>query len=178
MDDKKKLRASELAKDIRSGMTDPKLMEKYELSAKGLSSAFQKLVDAGIVGKEELENRTSIYKDTIDIDESRFLDRCYAVFEVWVREASHPDNEGYVVDVNEQGLQVAGLRAAPREKKRYLIETDQFPGVTRIEFEAECRWSRSDGSDGEILSGFHITQIDQEGMAQLKKLITAVTLCD
>jgi hypothetical protein len=178
MERKTRIRASDIAEDIRKGVSDPKLMEKYGLSAKGLSSAFQKLVDAGIMDEGEFDNRTAIYKDTVDIDEARYLDRCYALYEVSVCEANNPKNAGYVVDINEQGMQATGIEAELNEKKQFLIIVDQFPGVTRISFEAECRWSKTEPGDGERVSGFQITKIEPDGMEQLRKLISAVTMWD
>jgi uncharacterized protein (DUF433 family) len=46
---KRKIEAREIVRDIVSGMTDAELMEKYDLSAKGLHSAFEQL-------KKEREN--------------------------------------------------------------------------------------------------------------------------
>jgi len=54
----RKISAREAATDIKSGMSDFILMEKYTLSNKGLQSLFQKLVDASLVSKSELSNRT------------------------------------------------------------------------------------------------------------------------
>ena len=176
MERKTRIRASDIAEDIREGMSDPKLMEKYGLSAKGLSSAFQKLVDAGIMEEEEFENRTALYKDTVDIDEARYLDRCYALYEVSVFEVGNPKNTGYVVDINEQGMQATGIEAELNEKKQFLIIMDQFPGVTRFSFEAECRWSKTEPGDGERVSGFQITKIEPKHKEQLQKLISTVTM--
>ncbi len=39
-----KINAAQVVRDIRSGMDDPDLMGKYNLSAKGLQSLFRKLV--------------------------------------------------------------------------------------------------------------------------------------
>jgi hypothetical protein len=46
---KPKIGAREAANDIRSGMTDAELMEKYHLTAKGLESLFRKLVEAKLL---------------------------------------------------------------------------------------------------------------------------------
>jgi hypothetical protein len=43
--------------DLRAGMDDSALMQKYELSEKGLESVFRKLLDAGVLKQEELDRR-------------------------------------------------------------------------------------------------------------------------
>ena len=53
--------------DIRSGMGDAFLMEKYHLSVKNLSGLFQKLLAAGLITRAELDNRTSSFDRATDI---------------------------------------------------------------------------------------------------------------
>lgn len=64
---KPKLSAKEVVQDIRSGMTDGELMGKYNLSAKGLQSAFQKLVQAGALTAAELDARTPMDQQTVEV---------------------------------------------------------------------------------------------------------------
>ncbi len=53
--DKKTVNAKEILVDIKSGMTNAGLMEKYHLSEKGLQSLFKKLVDAGLLKRKQAE---------------------------------------------------------------------------------------------------------------------------
>lgn len=55
---KRKLDAQQVIDDIQEGMDDHGLMQKYNLSAKGLSSLFQKLVNAGALEPPEHSQRT------------------------------------------------------------------------------------------------------------------------
>lgn len=54
---KRKIDAKEALDLIRSGMDDYALMEKFNLSAKGLQSLFEKLLQTGAISKEELDQR-------------------------------------------------------------------------------------------------------------------------
>jgi len=54
---KPKISAKELIADIRAGMDDPALMKKYGLAAQGLQSIFNKLIAAGALQQDELDNR-------------------------------------------------------------------------------------------------------------------------
>ena len=47
--------ARQVLLDIRAGMTDTALMEKYKLSARGLQSLFKKLLDGGIIKQDDLD---------------------------------------------------------------------------------------------------------------------------
>lgn len=50
----RKINAWEAAREIRSGMPDPKLMEKYGLSSQGVKSLKKKLVEAGMLRETDL----------------------------------------------------------------------------------------------------------------------------
>ncbi len=53
--------------DIRGGMSDSALMSKYGLSATGLQSLFQKLLDAGIIKQSEVDDRMPLVQKTVDL---------------------------------------------------------------------------------------------------------------
>lgn len=55
---KRKLDAQQVLDDIEAGMDDHGLMQKYNLSAKGLSSLFQKLINAGVLEPPEHSQKT------------------------------------------------------------------------------------------------------------------------
>jgi ankyrin repeat protein len=59
--------AKEFLADIKSGMTDSALMEKYGLSEQGLRSVFKRLVDEGVLKQLEGAHRgTVVEKETSD----------------------------------------------------------------------------------------------------------------
>ncbi|MCL4539853.1 MAG: hypothetical protein M1378_09725 [Bacteroidetes bacterium] len=58
LDDKAIVNAEDAVWSIRSGMSDQALMEKYELSQKGLKSLFRKLVAAGAIEQSVLDRRS------------------------------------------------------------------------------------------------------------------------
>ena len=57
LEDKAIVNAEDAVRSIRSGMTDEALMEKYEISQKGLESLFRKLVAAGAIEQSDLDRR-------------------------------------------------------------------------------------------------------------------------
>jgi hypothetical protein len=54
---KTRVNPNEAVAAIRSGMSDIELMEKYNISARGLESLFSKLIEAGEIDRAELESR-------------------------------------------------------------------------------------------------------------------------
>jgi hypothetical protein len=59
LEEKAIVNAEDAVQSIRSGMSDEALMEKYELSQKGLQSLFRKLVAAGVIEQSVLNGRRS-----------------------------------------------------------------------------------------------------------------------
>ncbi|MBI4964592.1 MAG: hypothetical protein HY913_15040 [Desulfomonile tiedjei] len=51
------IKANEFISDIRSGATDFQLIEKYNLSLRGLDTVLGHLVDFGLITQTELEER-------------------------------------------------------------------------------------------------------------------------
>lgn len=62
------VRARDAVRDIRSGLSDLDLMEKYRLTDRGLGSLFRKLVAAGLLKHSEVEERDPTFTATIPLD--------------------------------------------------------------------------------------------------------------
>lgn len=57
---KRVIKAKEVIADIRLGMTDFALTEKYDLSPRGFERLLDHLVDSGLIGERELEDREQL----------------------------------------------------------------------------------------------------------------------
>lgn len=66
-----KISAAEAVKDIRSGMDDASLMEKFNLSAKALHSLFDQLIVTGHLRQSEIDERGSLSPGTVVVDIAR-----------------------------------------------------------------------------------------------------------
>ncbi len=78
--------AKEILADIKAGMNNTALMQKYGLSDKGLQSIFKKLVDAGMLEREESEKRASASEKSID-----WAWKCPACGKLLTKQAECPD---------------------------------------------------------------------------------------
>jgi hypothetical protein len=56
----RKIKAKEFIGDLRSGMDDPSLMEKYSLTPEGLQKVFEKLIEADFITVLELHERARL----------------------------------------------------------------------------------------------------------------------
>lgn len=61
------IKAREMVDDIKEGMTDGELMDEYALSAEALEYVFGRLVDAGLVTREEIDERNNPFDSTVDL---------------------------------------------------------------------------------------------------------------
>jgi uncharacterized protein len=59
--------ARNVLKDIRLGMHDADLMEKYKLSANLLQSVFKKLLEAGVLRQSDLDARPALFEGTVEV---------------------------------------------------------------------------------------------------------------
>lgn len=62
------IKAIEAVRRIRSGMTDAALMEELGISTEGLHRLFKELLAAGLMSKEEMEERLSISHTSVVVD--------------------------------------------------------------------------------------------------------------
>ncbi len=58
----------EVLTDVRTGMSDSEIMSKYRVSARGLESIFNKLMDAGVIDQKELDSRVDLSERTVALD--------------------------------------------------------------------------------------------------------------
>ncbi len=61
---KARIEADQALKDIHAGMSDSELMQKYNVSAKGLQSLFRKLLAASLISRRELAARRDSRRHT------------------------------------------------------------------------------------------------------------------
>jgi PilZ domain len=172
----RRIKAGVIVNDIRSGMSDSQLIEKYQLSATGLQRLFSKLVEVQAIEESELSGRLPLYKDSADVISSRQSLRRHPRFDVQVYEKENPQDGGLVRDITEAGLNVVNLPSAVGEVKRLEITAENFADVNLFDFKAECRWVKPD-HDGEANhAGYEITEISSECLEELRNLILYLDL--
>lgn len=161
---------SDMITDIRSGMSDSELMEKYGLSSEGLAFALQTLMDTKVITPQEL------YGDTVLVEDVRQSPRKYLAVPVVVCESDNHENRGEVSDICEDGVGIGtvGIEAKAGERRIFEILAEDFIGAERITFEAECRWVKKDEDSGEWSAGFSITKISEECQEDLERLIESL----
>ncbi len=172
---KVKIRAKDIVPDIRAGMNNASLMEKYELSSKGLLSIFTKLIDAGIIKSHELQDRIPGALDTVDLSQLRTTARCYPAMTLRIYDVNDLEGEYFVGDISTQGILVMGIECEPGDTKSFIIRGEQINSSDALQFDAGCRWTEKDPF---IKAGFEIKIISDDDLIKLKELIQSTTLCE
>lgn len=179
MQAKRKIEAKSLIDDIRAGLDNLDLMEKYGLSSKGLLSAFNKLITSQVVEEDELAGRIPVFDDTIDIDHAREFPRCYPALGLPIYENGNLEAEYHVVDLTEKGVQVVGIAAQVGDSKSLVIKADGIDErIKPCAFDAECRWVKVDYKKGSPVAGFEITHISDKDLQALLHIIRLLAFCD
>jgi hypothetical protein len=176
MADKRKIKGKDVVSDIRSGLTDSQLMDKYELSLTGLQKVFRKLEDAGALRMEEIYGRNLLREDSvvIDLDDMSFAPETAMGCLIPICDTTNPECRGAVCEIGENGLQVSGINVTAGETRSFLIDARDFFAVEEFRFQAKCLWYKESSVDQSSLTGLEITGILPEDLKRLRLLVSRV----
>jgi hypothetical protein len=170
--------AKKIVRDIRNGASDAELMKTYGLSAKGLESAFNKLINSRLLTIEEIYGHPSrTGQDTVIIvDDLRELPRHYLSVVVTIYDPHRPDQAGELRDITEKGIGIRGIEARIGETKTLVIDCRNLLDVAAIWFDAECVWIEPAKTPEAWQGGFQIKKIAPQDLNHLRKLISLFAL--
>jgi PilZ domain len=176
MTSRQKIQAEEVVADIREGMNDSQLMEKYRVSPTALRDLFDKLLSAEMMDLSALRGREVDRSKEGDPSARRELPRSYVLLPVPITDTNSPDAPGRVYDISEKGLQVVGISARVGDVTQLVIPGDGFADISSISFEAKCRWGSPELVEGQYTTGWEVTDISSEKLGELRKLIRFMSL--
>ena len=159
--------------DIRNGLTDFELMERYELIPSELRSVLDDLTALGALRKGELRERSPFYDNPANRTRSRRWSRTYVRIWLPVYDSETWMMRGLVRDLYDNGFRAASLRSDIGEGSNLAIRAELVGDVKAFRFKAECRWVRKKEKESAeyYLAGFEITEITDEALRELRKLI-------
>ncbi|MBM3302106.1 MAG: PilZ domain-containing protein, partial [Deltaproteobacteria bacterium] len=162
---------SQIVNDIRSGMSDGELRTRYKLSTKGLHRLLRILVYEKAISHDELYERSHAYRSVSDLLASRHSPRIYVPIPLRILSKGESES-GFVRDMSETGVRVAGMNAKVGDIMTLCLPLNQLPITRSIEFDAVCRWSRIEGKNRKYLvTGFEIIDISEEAQKSFIDLI-------
>lgn len=165
---KPQIPVQKILNDLRAGLGDVPIMEKYQISPNVLTQI-----------KRRLDMGHQIYKtpsvSTSEIKDRRSSPRWEPFYKIDVYDRENPQMRGIIDDLNLKGLRTVGLIAQMDETKKLLVRSGPFKVYETFKFTAQCRWSMINDS-GECVAGFQITSISVQDKNELRKLINHLTL--
>lgn len=176
MGPKQRIYVEEILHDIRSGMLDSQLVEKYSLSPPRLRRAMEKLIEAKALNFTEVYRRPVMYDDSVTEETQRELPRHYLAFGLNCCDLERPDIMGRVIDISIKGIGVSGLDAHAYEIKTLCLTSRKFLPVDHIVFDAVCHWCGPASPEGPSVAGFEISRIDEEEQKKLYDFIRFITI--
>lgn len=177
----REIRAKDIVRDLRNGLSNPELMEKYKVTAKGLTSAFKKLVGAGLLTERELDGRWPVTLDscsTVVESPARVDSRARLDFPLPVYNTDDPSVRGVLADVSESGLGVTGLNAREGEEMTLVVPVNELFNADPFVVRVRCRWTEGNDPSREPHTGFQVSPESQPALNELCRLIQSLTLED
>ena len=172
---KRKIAANEILADIRAGLTNLELRDKYRLSKKGLWTIFSKLITANLLQIEELKDRFLSPEGTVIRDGMRRYARGYPPGTLLVRDLDDLRNDYRVQDISVAGIKVIGFQTVVGETKTFLCNLDDLEeDASSFTFQAECKWTGIEEKESSPVAGFEITSISERDFEQLQKLLRSL----
>ncbi len=159
-----------IAEDMRSGLTAPELMEKYQLSNSGLETACNQLLTDGFLEPAEIKHIYPQFEPKINFPDARPEDsKLYPTLPIAVYDTGNGGSTGSIKNISETGLSLIGITGTVGESKTLSILGDELGLVDPFEVVAECRWSRTEGA--KQVAGFQITEISDPDLKRLHQLL-------
>jgi hypothetical protein len=172
---KRKIAAKEIVADIRAGLTNRELGDKYRLSKKGLWTIFIKLIKANLLHIQEFKGRFLSREGTVVRDGMRRYPRVYPPGTLLVDDLDDLRNEYRVLDISLAGIKVIGFETVVGDKKTFLCKIDDLEeDASSFTFQAECKWTGIQEEPSSPVAGFEITSISERDFEQLQKLLRSL----
>ncbi len=157
--------------DIQSGMRDRDLMEKYGLAPRPFQRVLHRLVLEEAIDHDDLYEKSQTYREISDVISSRRHPRVHIPMAIRVL-GNGGSQSGFIRDVSETGLRVAGIAAEKGESIALSVPLKEIPVIGPIKFEATCRRSERKGKQKKFaVVGFEITAMSDEARRRFLRLI-------
>jgi hypothetical protein len=173
-----KIDVGKILADIRAGMGDVPIMERYQLSPRLYGRILDRLRQTGVISSDHLAGRMSVGDTTSDDLEKRSHKRNYVLYPIAVYDANNPVNNGALNDITQTGFQVQGMNVEVDEIGTYMIRSDALAVHSPFTLDAICRWVQMDQETNQLIAGFEISAIPQEGQEELSRLIELVSVTE
>ncbi len=161
----KRIRAADIVRDIREGLSDIELMAKYNLTLKGFLSLLRRSLEAKILDPSEIATRFASYEEIL-IDDNRTIPRFKVQESIQIQEYKRPDIQGLLTEISENGVRIQGISGSPGDIKILAVSARESLGINPLVFEAECKWSSRESS-GTVHAGYETRRVLKGDFSEL-----------
>ena len=170
--------AQAILADIRSGLGDVPIMEKYDLSPSLYRKILETLRSKGVATFADLRDRMKAVAVPTEDNEKRAARRNYILYDMPVYNANEPGAIGTLNDISDVGLQVSGMDVEVNDLVTLLIRSDGFDVHSPFTLDAICRWVDREMDTGRPTAGFEIMSILGRDERELRKLVEELAVPD
>lgn len=166
--------ARNVLKDVRSGLTDGELMDKYQIAYPDLEKIFNQLLESQAITRGELYGRSSFFLETVSVDTLPESSVHYLAFPIPISDAMNPKAMGRLRTLGETEVGTVGIEAKREEYRTLVVFPEKFVDIGPITFDAMCVWSKSQ-PEGNYAT-FRITYITQKDLTRPRSVMRSLTL--
>lgn len=164
------IRSGEVVKDLKAGLSNEEVKQKYNLSDRQLHSLFEKLKAAKLLTGPDFEERSSRLGEAL-LSHLRKTPRIHPAVSIPVYVLDDLTTEYTLKDLSEGGFQIDGLSTKLGERQSFVVQGEELADVSPFSFEAECKWVKADSNKKEFYAGFAIVKIEPADLDELRKLV-------
>ncbi len=165
-----KIKAKNIAGDIRARVSDFELMSKYGLSLEQLQKVLEKLVEAGTLREGEIKERGSFFDNPANRSKTRRSPRTHLRVPLDIEDLNNSVNKGLLVDLSDDGFRTKGLAALVGEEKVLFVS---LKGVRKraVRLRATCLWINQEvDARGLQEAGFKIVHISEGDLLEIRRV--------
>lgn len=160
-----------LIDDVRQGLTDSEIMQKYHMAAAEYREKILLLSRERVLRYSDIYWRPILYDYNVSGDDRRSLPRYPLKLLLPVEEkGSLEATPGFLIDINEKGGCLQGIQAELGSKIALVIYPEGLIPADSITLEGIVQWV-DDSEGASVVAGFEIANIAEPEAMLLRELI-------
>jgi hypothetical protein len=173
------IKAKKIVADIRAGLSDTELMDKYGLSAQELRRVVERLRQAGRIRAVEFEQRSAGADNHGHKSGTRGISRSYLRIPLNITSLHDRAHRGLVTDLSVKGFRTRGMASRVGSQDTFLIHCSELTDAEDIEVRATCKWCHAEASEKNLHeAGYRIDGVSETGAFEIEKLIRLLSIGD
>jgi hypothetical protein len=173
--------SGQVLQDIRSGMGDAELQEKYKLSSKGLVRLLERLVDSKLISQAELSEMSGAYRNKVGRIYGRSHVRAHITVPIPVYDIGAIGSSaiGLLRDISLEGFRIAGIESNVGDVKTFQLPLDMFMKAHPLILVGECFWvAPRVGNQSYWVTGYRMETVTETDADAITKFINFLLFTD